>query len=215
VRIKVLKNVQGSKFVVGLDEAGRGPVIGPMVIACVAFEPLEIPRLLDFGVQDSKRLSRDFRRHVYGKVVDSSSFVAIAVIDPVVIDEWVLNGEGLNKLEAKIIWDLTSFLPSDKIVKIFIDAPSNVDSFAKYLREVGLKNFVAENKADYYRPIVSAASIIAKVNRDEIIEGIKREIGIDFGSGYPSDPRTKDNLELVIKKRPDVVRRSWKTVSRF
>ena len=214
VRIEVLKNVSGSNLVVGLDEAGRGPVIGPMVIACVAFEPLMIPNLLDLNVQDSKLVSRSFRESVYSRVVDSSNFAAIAVVDPVTIDEWVLRGEGLNKLEAKVIGDLISLLPGDRISRVFVDAPSNVKSFTGYLESFGLSNFVAENKADYYRPVVSAASIVAKVNRDAIIERIKREIGVDFGSGYPSDPRTRKNLGLILKKRPDVVRRSWKTVSR-
>jgi ribonuclease HII len=72
------------------------------------------------------------------------------------------------------------------------------------------------HQADAIYPVVSAASIIAKVRRDELIEELKKELGIDFGSGYPSDPKTKEFLIKWGKKHsgkfPEIVRQSWQTV---
>jgi ribonuclease HII len=71
---------------------------------------------------------------------------------------------------------------------------------------------ISEHQADRNYPVVSAASIIAKVERDHTIEELKCNYG-DFGSGYMSDPKTKNFLYTLARKRgeyPDFVRRSWK-----
>jgi len=202
-------------LIAGIDEAGRGPVIGPMVIACVALPQTngcdEI--FVELGVKDSKLLSRKRREELFEEIVGLSTKIAVAYIPPKTIDEWVLK-KRYNFLEAQIISQLLVSIPQIKVA--YIDAPSSPEDFKKkilhYLGpEIQLK-LIVEKQADKKYPIVSAASIIAKVLRDRIIDKIKSEIGIDFGSGYPSDPKTQQALSSILKTRPDIVRRSWKTV---
>ncbi|MGQ4891970.1 MAG: ribonuclease HII [Candidatus Njordarchaeia archaeon] len=214
MRFEVLKDEVKSRLVIGVDEAGRGPVVGPMVIACAGFEPLNVYSLIGVGVADSKLLSRHVREKIFASIFNIANFIAVGVVDPSVIDSWVLNGKGLNRLEAKVIKGLLDLVPRDHVWKVFIDAPSNVESFSRYLMEEGLVGFVAENKADVSRPVVSAASIVAKVIRDRLIDELKREIGVDFGSGYPGDPKTRRHLKFLLKKHPSLVRHSWKTVEK-
>ena len=82
---------------------------------------------------------------------------------------------------------------------------------------VGNVNIISKHRGDSLFPEVSAASIIAKVERDRRIKKIEDEIG-KFGSGYPSDPRTKEFLERYYArhgKLPPHTRKTWKTAKRF
>ncbi|MCR8433811.1 MAG: ribonuclease HII [Crenarchaeota archaeon] len=201
----------------GIDEAGRGPVIGPMVIACVS-----VPRdkgdevnelLLNIGVKDSKLLSKKKREELFERLKQYLGSITVAYIAPEIIDEYASKGR-YNWLEAEVISRLLSLIPGIKIV--YIDAPSNSKDFEKKIRsflrgESGIE-LIVEKQADKKYPIVSAASIVAKVLRDKAIEEIKKEIEIDFGSGYPSDPKTREALPKILKIRPEAVRKSWKTL---
>jgi len=207
-KIFFIKETKSSSIVLGVDEAGRGPVIGPMVIACYGIEPIKTLDLLNLGVDDSKKLSVSKREELYNTLIDIASLVRIAIIPPKIIDKWVAKGNGLNELEALMIAKLCRGIVNE-ITSLFIDSPSNPESFGKYLKKYGLGKFKAENKADSSRPVVAAASIIAKVLRDRIIKLLKKIIGIDFGSGYPSDPKTRRLIPVLLKKYPLLVRKSW------
>ncbi|HID16919.1 TPA: ribonuclease HII [Candidatus Bathyarchaeota archaeon] len=168
----------------GLDDAGRGPVIGPLVIAGVAVRKDRLQRLASLKVKDSKLLSPEARRKLsvkIGQIVDEKAFIEFS---PREIDEVVLKAPKLKKLnflEAKGMAELISRLrPS----LVYVDA-SDVDPerFAKQIQEnlPFRVKIVSEHHADRKYPVVSAASILAKVRRDESIRKLKEAYG-DFGS---------------------------------
>ncbi|MEM0134038.1 MAG: ribonuclease HII [Thermoplasmatales archaeon] len=194
----------------GCDEAGRGPVIGPMVIAVVCGES-EIIRKV--GVRDSKLLSEATRESMFKQIMEAAESVEYVVVNENQIDEATFKNE-LNLLEAKTIASLIK--PENEYI---IDCPDvNEERFSKLLVELsGNEKITSKHKADVNFPLVSAASIIAKVTREKEIAAIKSEIG-EFGSGYPSDERTITFLKEYFREKgrlPPHVRRSWKTVNRI
>ena len=194
--------------IVGIDEAGRGPVIGPMVMAGVRIS--DEKQILNLGLKDSKLLSRKQREALYKVVQNSVDAYSIHILSPSEIDASLLSDtSNLNWLEAdcsvKILGELR---PKVAI----IDSPSiNVEKYSRYIQEALAFDIslIVEHKADFNYPVVSAASILAKVTRDWKIDAIKKEIGIDFGSGYPSDPLTKRFVQEHYKDFPDIFRRTW------
>jgi len=150
--------------------------------------------------------------------------VRIRVVEPWEIDEAV-GGRGdknLNYLEARIAAELINHLHT-RVNAVYVDSPDPVpERYVKLIKQhlrrelQGLK-LLAANHADRLYPSVAAASIVAKVERDRIIEELKRIYG-DFGSGYPSDPKTRLFLLRFIREGrplPPIVRRSWATLRRL
>jgi ribonuclease HII len=202
-------------IVAGIDEAGRGPVIGPLVLAGVSFDERKIKELERIGVKDSKLLNQKTREKLFEKILKLSKNNKIIIIPPEEIDLFV-NQRKLNELEALKMIEITNYLNPDKII---IDCPStNKKKFEDFLREnVSNKNieFLVEHKADLKYRVVGAASIIAKVIREREIEKIKKRYGVDFGSGYPSDPLTNEflNKNFNNEKLKGLFRKSWSTYS--
>ncbi len=199
----------------GIDEAGRGPVLGPMVvaIACIDDERL----LVEIGVKDSKALSRRERESLYHVLIRVLKLYAYRIVEPQVIDEYVMKN-ALNLLEAEVYASLINeALKVVKVERVYLDSPDpRPERFAAYVRKFVRDNVevVALNKADREVPVVSAASIIAKAIRDWRIDELKKTYG-DFGSGYPSDPRTRMFLREWVRRYgdlPPIARRSWSTV---
>jgi len=209
--------VRNTFLVAGIDEAGRGPVIGPMIMAGIEISASDVIKLIKLGVKDSKSMSKDMRERIFKNLLKIESRIAYAVISPSIIDEWIIKKNGLNALEAFVVSELIlKFF--DEARYIFVDAPSTEKSYRRYIQEFldeKIKKVFTESQADKVRPIVSAASIIAKTIRELEIERIKKDVKIDFGSGYPSDPRTRKALPLLLKKAPHVVRYSWKTLKKI
>ncbi len=204
-------------FVGGIDEAGRGPVIGPMVMAIAVIDDMD--KLKNVGVRDSKELSPQGRSRLLNVLRSILTYMDYEVIEPETIDRYVyLNA--LNKLEAEVAVKLIGrALRIVNLVRVYIDSPDpNAKRYGDLIRRsVGSVEVISMNKADKLIPIVSAASIIAKVTRDSIIEELHREYG-DFGSGYPSDPRTISFLRNWVREHgdlPPIVRRSWSTIRRL
>ena len=199
-------------LICGIDEAGRGPVIGPLVMCGLLVKEEDEKELIKLKVKDSKLLTRARREFLFDKIKDISYKCEIIVVNPDEIDHAVNNHDGLNlnKLEARKSADILNLLKPDKAI---IDTPSNnVEKYRQYLlKYIENKNIelVLEHKADLNYPIVSAASILAKVTRDNEIEKIKKKIKIDFGSGYMADPKTIDFLEKYYEKYPEIFRKSW------
>jgi len=203
--------------VAGIDEAGRGPVIGPMMVAGVALPENSIALLVEIGVKDSKLLSPTKRRKLYEEIVSLPNVeIECVEVSAEEIDRYRLNGGKITDLEARI---MASVLDKLKPEVAYVDAASaNVDAFAEKLRSYTKTRakIVASHKAELLYPVVAAASIVAKERRERRIAELKRIYG-DFGSGYVTDPRTIAFLEkfaLSGKPYPPIVRRTWKTASK-
>ena len=212
-----------SKSVAGVDDAGRGPIIGPLVIAGVLVEEDRIKDLRDMGVKDSKLLTPRTRTSLSGRIKDLATKVSLVEAQPKEIDEVVLHGGKLRKLnflEAKMMAEVINDLAPEEV---YVDA-SDVNeerygqTIAEFLKpELKAIKIVSRHHADRTYPVVSAASIIAKVRRDGAVEALRREYG-DFGSGYITDSKTLDFLRRWRRSHnvyPSIVRLSWKTIKQI
>lgn len=211
-------------FLLGIDDAGRGPVIGPMVLAGCLMTPEIEKELAGLGVTDSKLLTRK-KRTALEKLIKQKALAHHAhYISPAEIDTGMGTGLNLNEVEALasgiIIGKILETVEKEsKKIKILVDCPSpNINAWTACLKKyVGAKNaeIKCSHKADLKYPVVSAASILAKVARDIEIDKLKKEIGIDFGSGYTHDPKTKKFLEKHINnekfRKNHLFRESWST----
>ena len=202
-------------LICGIDEAGRGSVLGPLVIAGINIKNSDIKKLEEIGVRDSKALTRKKRGFLFDKILDISEFVCIYKIDCKTIDENVYQRK-LNKLEGGIMSTIIKYLEAD--IAYVDSCDVNINRYTNYLKSnLDLKNntsVIAMHKADRINPAVSAASIIAKVTRDREIQ-ILEENFQNIGSGYPSDKKTMYFIHNWIKEYkefPDFVRKSWKPV---
>lgn len=209
-----------AKLIGGVDDAGRGPIIGPLVIAGVLIPGDAQDGLRAMGVRDSKLLTPEARTHLEVKIRSTASKVAFVEAQPNEIDDTVLHGgrlRRLNFLEARMMAQVIIQLGPEEA---YVDASDvNEARYAESIREFlpeslkGIKIF-SEHHADRTYPVVSAASIIAKVRRDAVVEGLHSGYG-DFGSGYMTDPKTMAFLRdwrRTHTEYPPIVRRSWKTI---
>jgi len=201
-------------FVAGIDEAGRGPVLGPMVMAIVNVDVKQLDTFKDLKITDSKLLSPAKREKLYPEVMEISKEVYSTKVDAHEIDK-MREKYSLNIIEAKMASELINKLKTDPR-KIYIDCPdTNPPKYQQTVYSYLDKNheLVAEHHADLNYIVVSAASIIAKVERDQHIRDLEESYGAELGTGYPGDPKTKAFLEDVVKKKkvPDFVRKSWQT----
>jgi len=206
-------------LVSGVDEAGRGSVIGPLVIAGVSLEEKDLPKLVDLGVKDSKLLSPQKRETLAMYIRELALNCHVVFLSPVEIDRVVETGKRLhrlNRFEAQAMARVITILKPELV---YVDAADVLaDRFGEHIAEnLDFKlKIVSEHKADITYPIVSAASIIAKVERDRAISHLQKKHG-NMGCGYPSDSSTIKFLGDWIKKfgsYPDFVRKSWKTSKR-
>jgi len=205
-------------IIAGIDEAGRGPVIGPMVLCAYAIEKDKEKELPQIGVKDSKVLSPKRRIELYSKIEKISTQITVKHLSAAEIDE-MRKRYTLNEIEQKMMIKLIKDM---KVTpdEIYIDA---ADVNARRFGEAFEQNFskskiVSKHQADKYYPVVSAASIIAKVQRDQVIEALSKKLGENIGSGYPADPITKQFLRSYYaknKKFPPFVRESWDTIKKL
>jgi ribonuclease HII len=207
-------------LIAGVDEAGRGPVIGPLVIAGVMIEEIDLHKLVDIGVKDSKLLTPQKRETLAQQIKKHTLIYHTVWLSPAEIDRVVESKRKLhklNRLEAKTMAKVIAILKPDTV---YVDAADRLtDRFAEHIQEnlTFTPKIVSEHKADLKYPIVSAASIIAKVERDKAISQLQQKHG-NIGCGYPSDTKTIKFLEDWTKKfgtYPDFVRKSWKTAKRI
>ncbi len=199
----------------GVDEAGRGPIIGPLVVAGVSVKESDVEVLKSIGVRDSKLVPRSVRERLYRIIKEVASRVVVEKIEPRVIDEYVSHGkyERLNYLEAIVMAKVIDRLDADVV---YVDSCGPTDRLEKdirsHLKRKGVR-LVVEHHADRNYTVVGAASIVAKVERDLVIDALKERWG-DFGSGYTSDPRTLEFVKRLLDsgELPEFVRKSWKTL---
>ena len=211
-------------IVAGVDDAGRGPVIGPMVVAGISIDEDKVQELVAIGVRDSKALTPEARKRLASRIRGLARRVVVRIVPPEVIDAYVGREAlgKLNMLEAKVMAEVIAELEAEEV---YVDASDvNEERYRRWilswLERMGRPappRLIARHHADASFPVVAAASIIAKVTRDEEVEKLKRIYG-DFGSGYPSDPRTIRFLKEYLEAHgelPPIVRRSWRTVQRL
>tara|TARA_Y100000310_G_C20460912_1_gene705313 strand:+ start:164 stop:805 length:642 start_codon:yes stop_codon:yes gene_type:complete len=197
----------------GVDEAGRGPMIGPLVICGATIDDDKVNELIRIGVKDSKYLTPKQREELFPKIKEIVKSYKIIIVEAAEVDD-ALNSPNLNLnwLEAiKTALILGELDPERAIV----DCPSNnIQAYTEYLSNLLKKKIPLklEHNAERF-PIVAAASILAKVTRDNEIEKLKETYG-DFGSGYPSDPKTKAYLLKNWKNHPEIFRKTWKSYSK-
>jgi ribonuclease HII len=207
-------------LVAGVDDAGRGSVIGPLVIAGILIDEGDIPKLVQLGVKDSKLLSPSRREALAVEIKRLAQKHAVVKLSPAEIDMAVERGRKLfrlNRLEAQAMAKVIELLKPDVA---YVDASDVLEErFKQHILEcLPFKvEIVSEHKADRKYPVVSAASIIAKVERDREIAELKAKYG-DFGCGYPTDPKTLEFLRRCLensKEYPEFVRKSWKPAKKI
>ncbi|MDA3855278.1 MAG: ribonuclease HII [Candidatus Woesearchaeota archaeon] len=206
--------------VIGIDEAGKGPVLGSMFIG---FSIINLANglkdlneyqdnLKSIGVKDSKLLTSKKRNELY-QILKDTMDLKYAQITPALIDSNNAQGGKLNELEVDAI---VKILESEKPDLVMIDAlTANPEKFGQdILKKLSFEpKMISENKADVKYTIVGAASIAAKELREQELEEIRKNIGIDCGSGYPADPKTKAFLKehYESKEFDFIFRKSWQT----
>ena len=206
-----------SKLICGIDEAGRGPVLGPMVISGVCTNYDQLESLSRLGVKDSKKLSHSKRKSLSIKINEICTCKSF-IVTPDEIDKRIDLKISLSRLEQLKMAEIINFFKPDVI---YIDAADvNENRFGRSMYDLLIYTpfkLISKHKADDIYPIVSAASIIAKDTRDRLIAELHGKFG-DFGSGYTSDEKTINYLTEWIqkyRKAPDFARKSWNTVKRI
>ncbi|VTT85421.1 Ribonuclease HII [Halorubrum sp. DM2] len=213
----------------GVDEAGKGPALGPMVAAAVIADPASLPA----DVDDSKRIA-PARREAMAATLDEDPDVAVGVarVEPAEIDRpdtdmntLTVRGQA-RAVRAALAEPSAGDL--DRPVRVVADAgDTSEERFARRLRE-----FVADSSddaeplpgvdvtaahgADEDDPLVGAASVVAKVTRDAAMAAVDATYPDydDVGSGYPSDPATRSFIAAYVGDHgtlPDCARESWAT----
>lgn len=205
-------------YLIGIDDSGRGPLIGPMILAGVMIKKEDEKELKKLGAKDSKLLFHNQRIKIGEQIKKQAIKYEIIKIPPKEIDEAVFSKTNLNTLEAKKMAEIINKLnDKNKAIKVIIDCPSvnitawkkKLISFVKYPQNLTI---ICEHKADFNHPVVSAASILAKVVREEEVSKLKKEYG-NIGSGYPADPITQQFLKDKGQELRDsgIFRKSWQT----
>ena len=201
----------------GIDDAGRGPVIGPMVLAGCLIKEEDEKYFKSLGVKDSKALTQKRREFLELKIKEKVETFEVVILHPLDIDGKSGEGINLNQQEAFAMAELINRMNKGfGKIKVLVDCPSvTISSWRDFLmtKISNLSNLeiVCEHKADQNHVSVSAASILAKCVREREMEKLKQIYGEEIGTGYPSDPLTCKFLEKNALKHKDsgIFRKTW------
>lgn len=202
-------------LIAGVDEAGRGCVVGPLVVAGVAFQTEQLQQLSMLGVKDSKLLTAKKRESLYPEIIKLAQSYHIIKIMPTEIDKAVLSTRILHKLNRLEAQTMAKVIEAIKPDEAYVDAADVVEErFGCHISECLSfeTKIVSKHKADRTFAVVSAASVVAKVERDREIIVLKERYG-DFGSGYLTDNKTMNFLKRLLNENgdyPPFIRKSWK-----
>jgi ribonuclease HII len=199
--------------ILGIDEAGRGSVIGPMVIAGVLINEKDEEKLRNIRVKDSKMLSPHQRERLFPLIKKIAKDYVALKVSAKEIDE-MRKEKNLNIIEAEKMAQIIKTMKADKA---YVDTPqASTGKFKAILVNLSQNHteIIAENYCDERYPVCSAASIIAKVERDKEVEKIKKIVGFDFGVGYSHDIRSIEFVKKCLKEKKhlEFIRHSWVTV---
>ena len=206
-------------FELGIDDAGRGPVIGPMVLAgCLIDEKTE-KEFKKLGIKDSKQLTQKRREFLAEKIKAQAETFEIIIIPPEKIDNSNAEGTKLNELEAIATAKIINRINKGyKKIKVVVDCPSTSiikwqDFLKTKIKNLSNLEIFCEHKADKNHISVSAASILAKDVREKEMTKLKKIYSDEIGSGYTSDPLTIRFLEKYAHKHADkgIFRKTWIT----
>jgi len=211
------------KLKIGVDDAGRGPVIGPMILAgCLIDEKME-DELRRIGVKDSKLLTAKRREKIAEEIRNMVLDYSVKIVSPKEIDDWNEKGLGLNELEAiKVAEIINELNKGKKKAEVVVDCPSrNCFAWREFLigniKDEKKLKVLCEHKADFNHVSVAAGSILAKSEREKEMTKLRKKYGEEIGSGYTSDKKSveflKNNINKLDKKR--IFRRSWATWKRI
>ncbi len=201
-------------MICGVDEAGRGPVLGPLVVAGVMVAS-DVP-LRQLNVRDSKKLTPE-RREMLAPEIQRVAQCEVVVVPAKDID--VMRAEmSLNDFEARLFAAVIGKLHPETAYVDAVDV-DEIEFKRAVLKDLPFEvEVVSQHEADDLFPVVSAASVIAKVRRDSEMRAIEAEVGQPMGSGYPSDPVTIAFLEKWIREKgspPPHTRLTWDTTRRL
>lgn len=195
----------------GIDEAGRGSVLGPMVVGAFCCDEADFPALVDAGAADSKTLTKKRRTTRRAALAELGEW-SVVLVTPAQID-----AGNINTLEEEVFARLIAEYAPEHVI---IDAPVHprgIPAFTRRLEArlqaagVPIPRWTIEPKADANHAPVGAASIFAKTSRDAAIEAL----GPEVGSGYPSDPKTRGWIQGFLRREeplPACVRSRWGTI---
>ena len=212
--IKVIQDlrVKHGILVGGVDEAGRGSIIGPLVVAGIGIREGKLAQLRKMGVRDSKTLTPKARAKLFGEIIKTVDSICIRKVEPDEVDGSVVL-HGLNKLEARVMANVIDSIGADEVYVDCCDVnPTRYrESIAERL-SCHPKRLHSLHHADSLNVAVSAASIIAKITRDQEIQELRNKYGPEIGSGYPSDAMTMEFIRSWVEKKgqaPEFARKSW------
>jgi ribonuclease HII len=209
-------------LVSGADEAGRGPVLGPLVICAACFREADILILKEHGVTDSKKLTPKRREELTSVILETAVDHELVVFSARDIVKSMQSGVNLNQLEVQgFAKAINAMIARGTFPRItWIDAVDVIE--ARFGEDISLQldrklSLLSMHKADAIHIPVGAASILAKTRRDTMIEEFATEFG-NIGSGYPSDPATRTFLKeyyLQHGEYPSITRTTWATLKKL
>jgi ribonuclease HII len=205
----------------GVDEAGRGPILGPLVIAACFLTPEAEEQLKGLGVKDSKDLSKSRREELYEFIRSKALLIRTQHLSPQQIDDREGKNMNLNQLQLETTVSLlrdpeVTQLTNGKQLRLYLDSVDvNSERYAKHFKEhFPNADIHSHHQAESKFTVVAAASIIAKVERDQAMKEAEKKAGIPIGSGYPSDADTVQFLKLYrnnqVPELAHLVRKTWK-----
>jgi len=204
-------------LLLGIDDAGRGPVIGPMILAgCFIDSEIE-KEFRSLGVRDSKQLTPRRREFLAEEIRKKAKAFDVVIVSPEEIDKSKDKGIKLNELEAIMAAKIINNINKGKgKIKIVLDCPSTSikkwgDFLKMHIKNLSNLEIFCEHKADKNHISVSAASILAKSEREKQMDKLKKKYGKEIGSGYTSDPKTQAFVAKNVKKHTGLFRKSWST----
>jgi ribonuclease HII len=212
LELKGLEFTRNHNIICGIDEAGRGSLLGPIIVAGVCVTKKSISEMVENGIKDSKLLSPKKREVLFGHVINVAESICVCRINIEDIDFHVFRNN-LNLLEAEAMAITIRNMKSDKTYVDSCDVnPSRYQRTIKSFLKQNNTKLVSMHHADRLSVVVSGASIIAKVIRDSELSKIRIKYG-DVGSGYPSDKKTLKFVKEWFRQKneiPPFARKSWK-----